>query len=71
MPKELSKREKRFIMKQIKKAAKKGHYEVALPLNYFRVGTIALSSYLDKLKYCTYLRPISGVIDVSWYGAAD
>lgn len=71
MPEDLSKKEKRFIMKHIKKAAKRGHYEIALPLNYFNVGTGVLEEYLHKLKYCTYLRPVGGEIDVSWYGAID
>lgn len=71
MPIEPSKREKRFIMKQIKKAAKRGQDEISLPLECFNCGNKVLENYLHKFKYCTYVRRIAGEIDIFWRGAAD
>lgn len=52
MPKELSKREKRFAMKTIRKAARKGYNYVDFDRTWFNVSTKVLVEYFINLHYC-------------------
>ena len=49
MPKDLSKREKRFAMRAIRKAARKGYNYVDFDTTWFNVSTKALEKYFTNL----------------------
>ena len=66
MPKELSKREKRFAMKTIRKAARKGYNYVDFDRAWFDVSTEVLVEYFTNLNYYCRYRHSNNELTVSW-----
>lgn len=69
MPKELSKREKRFAMRAIRKAARKGYNYVDFEAAWFKASTEVLVEYFTNLNYCCRYRYLCNELTVSWDGA--
>ena len=67
MPKDLSKREKRFAMRAIRKAARKGYNYVDFDTTWFNVSTKALVKYFTNLHYCYH--HYRNELTVSWEDA--
>ena len=67
MPKELSKREKRFAMKSIKKAALKGYNYVDFDTRQFNADPKVIIKYFTNLNYCYHY--YRNELRVSWDGA--
>ena len=69
MPKELSKREKRFIMKNIKKAAIKGYNGINFDITQFNADPKVIREYFTKLHYCCYI--FRNKLSISWNDVED
>ena len=55
MPKELSKREKRFAMREIRKAAIKGYNGINFDITQFNADPEVIREYFIKLHYCCHI----------------
>lgn len=64
MPKELSKREKRFAMKNIKKAALKGYNCINFDITLFNADPKVIKEYFTKLHYCCNI--FRNKLSISW-----
>ena len=69
MPKDLSKREKRFAMRAIRKAARKGYNYVDFDRAWFNTSTEVLVEYFTNLNYCCRYRYLRNELTVSWEDA--
>ena len=69
MPKELSKREKRFAMRAIRKAARKGYNYVDFEAARFNASAEVLVKYFTNLNYRCRYRYLNNELVVSWDGA--
>ena len=67
MSKDLSKREKRFAMRAIRKAARKGYNYVDFDTTWFNASTKVLVKYFTNLHYCYH--HYRNELRVSWDGA--
>ena len=54
MPKELSKREKRFAMRAIRKAALKGYNGINFDITQFNADPKVIREYFTNLHYCCH-----------------
>ena len=64
MPKELSKREKRFAMRAIRKAALKGYNGINFDITQFNADPEVIREYFTKLHYCCYI--FRNKLSISW-----
>ena len=64
MPKELSKREKCFAMKNIKKAAIKGYNGINFDITQFNADPEVIREYFTKLHYCCHI--FQNNLSISW-----
>ena len=69
MPKELSKREKRFAMRTIRKAARRGYNYVDFDTALFNASPKVLVKYFTNLNYCYHY--YRNELRISWDGADE